>query len=417
MELNFYDAKLKIAPKNCDSYYREHMQALVNDRWDNTTSLYTIGEEKPFGSLEFEDIDVHLTHAIEKSTGKKQGDDFREIIFRDLNYTVVLGSCWFFDNCYWIAINLDEYNRVSKNIFVRRCNNVLKYYDETDGHLVEIPCILEYDATSPQPQVTQDIITANNTINLIVQGNEVTRKIFTNQRFIFGGRPFKVTGFNNYMWKSMLDPEPTILYYSLKLDTESPYDDYVNNIAYNGDIDYSISINQDDIAQVVGFTTQLSATVTNNGTVVERPIKWISSNEEVVTVTDEGVITLVGEQGEKAEITAQLGDNTKVSSVITIKIVETLRNLYAVHLDPIIDEVPQYQTITFTANLYLNDEKQSDILAVSGSGADSSAYNIEVLGNNEFSVTCLKVSKLPLILHFESDNYSEDKIIRLVAMF
>ena len=231
MELNFYDAKLKIAPKNCDSYYREHMQALVNDRWDNTTSLYTIGEEKPFGSLEFEDIDVHLTHAIEKSTGKKQGDDFREIIFRDLNYTVVLGSCWFFDNCYWIAINLDEYNRVSKNIFVRRCNNVLKYYDETDGHLVEIPCILEYDATSPQPQVTQDIITANNTINLIVQGNEVTRKIFTNQRFIFGGRPFKVTGFNNYMWKSMLDPEPTILYYSLKLDTESPYDDYVNNIA------------------------------------------------------------------------------------------------------------------------------------------------------------------------------------------
>lgn len=417
MELNFYDAKLKIAPKNCDSYYREHMQALVNDRWDNTTSLYTIGEEKPFGSLEFEDIDVHLTHAIEKSTGKKQGDDFREIIFRDLNYTVVLGSCWFFDNCYWIAINLDEYNRVSKNIFVRRCNNVLKYYDETDGHLVEIPCILEYDATSPQPQVTQDIITANNTINLIVQGNEVTRKIFTNQRFIFGGRPFKVTGFNNYMWKSMLDPEPTILYYSLKLDTESPYDDYVNNIAYNGDIDYSISINQDDIAQVVGFTTQLSATVTNNGTVVERPIKWISSNEEVVTVTDEGVITLVGEQGEKAEITAQLGDNTKVSSVITIEIVETLRNLYAVHLDPIIDEVPQYQTITFTANLYLNDEKQSDILAVSGSGADSSAYNIEVLGNNEFSVTCLKVSKLPLILHFESDNYSEDKIIRLVAMF
>lgn len=417
MELNFYDAKLKIAPKNCDSYYREHMQALVNDRWDNTTSLYTIGEEKPFGSLEFEDIDVHLTHAIEKSTGKKQGDDFREIIFRDLNYTVVLGSCWFFDNCYWIAINLDEYNRVSKNIFVRRCNNVLKYYDETDGHLVEIPCILEYDATSPQPQVTQDIITANNTINLIVQGNEVTRKIFTNQRFIFGGRPFKVTGFNNYMWKSMLDPEPTILYYSLKLDTESPYDDYVNNIAYNGDIDYSISINQDDIAQVVGFTTQLSATVANNGTVVERPIKWISSNEEVVTVTDEGVITLVGEQGEKAEITAQLGDNTKVSSVITIEIVETLRNLYAVHLDPIIDEVPQYQTITFTANLYLNDEKQSDILAVSGSGADSSAYNIEVLGNNEFSVTCLKVSKLPLILHFESDNYSEDKIIRLVAMF
>lgn len=417
MELNFYDAKLKIAPKNCDSYYMEHMQALVNDRWDNTTSLYTIGQEKPFGSLEFEDIDVHLTHAIEKSTGKKQGDDFREIIFRDLNYTVVLGSCWFFDNCYWLAINLDEYNRVSKNIFVRRCNNVLKYYDETDGHLVEIPCILEYDATSPQPQVTQDIITANNTINLIVQGNEVTRKIFTNQRFVFGGRPFKVTGFNNYMWKSMLDPEPTILYYSLKLDTESPYDDYVNNIAYNGDIDYSISINQDDIAQVVGFTTQLSATVTNNGAVVERPVKWISSNEEVVTVTDEGVITLVGEQGEKAEITAQLGDNTKVLSVITIEIVETLRNLYAVHLDPIIDEVPQYQTITFTANLYLNDEKQSDILAVSGSGADSSAYNIKVLGNNEFSVTCLKVSKLPLILHFESDNYSEDKIIRLVAMF
>ena len=117
MALNFYESKLEMLPKNPHDSYVDHMQALINERWDNTTTLFTIKRENPFGSLKFDDIEAHVIHAIDKSTGMKQGDDFRELIFRDLDVTVELGTCWYFDDNYWLAINLDEYNRTSKNIF------------------------------------------------------------------------------------------------------------------------------------------------------------------------------------------------------------------------------------------------------------------------------------------------------------
>lgn len=417
MALGFYNTKLDMLSKTPHDYYVDHMQALINDRWDNTTTLFNIKRENPFGSLEFDDVDAHVIHAIDKSTGMKQGDDFRELIFRDLSVTVELGTCWFFDDNYWLAINLDEYNRTSKNIFVRRCNNTLRWYGPEDGHLIEVPCILEYDATSPSPQVDNDVITPNNKISIICQGNATTAQIQENQRFLFGKRPFKVTGYNNYMWLDEKRKNPSILYMDAYLDEISPYDDLNSGVAYNKEVNYTISIDQGDITQLTEYTTQLTATVWQGGDIVTKPVIWSSSDPDIVSVDKTGVITLKGQGGSSAKVSAQLGENKSVFATINVEIVSAMENKYRIEITPLITQVKQNQTIQFTASLYNNNVKQDNVITVTGSGADIDSYELRTIGNNVFTIKAKKVSKLPLILNLTTDVYESTYSIKLVSMF
>lgn len=417
MALNFYESKLEMLPKNPHDSYVEHMQALINERWDNTTTLLTIKRENPFGSLKFDDIEAHVIHAIDKSTGMKQGDDFRELIFRDLDVTVELGTCWYFDDNYWLAINLDEYNRTSKNIFVRRCNNSLRWYDPEDGHLIEIPCILGYDTTSPSPQVDNDVVTPNNKIEIICQGNPITSAIKVNQRFMFRGRPFKVTGYNNYMWLDEKRKDSSIIYMDAYLDEISPYDDLLNNIAYNKETNYKIQIDQGNITQLTEYTTQLTTTIWQDGVIVTKPVTWSSSDKDIVSVDNTGTIVLKGQGGSSAQITAQLGENTDVKATIDVNIESVIENNYQIKVSPQFTQVKQNQTIQFTASLYNNNVKQDNAITITGSGAEIDSYELRELGNNTFSIIGKKVSKLPLILNLTTDVYSVTYTVKLVAMF
>ena len=417
MALNFYESKLEMLPKNPHDSYVDHMQALINERWDNTTTLFTIKRENPFGSLKFDDIEAHVIHAIDKSTGMKQGDDFRELIFRDLDVTVELGTCWYFDDNYWLAINLDEYNRTSKNIFVRRCNNSLRWYDPEDGHLIEIPCILGYDTTSPSPQVDNDVVTPNNKIEIICQGNPITSAIKVNQRFMFRGRPFKVTGYNNYMWLDEKRKDPSIIYMDAYLDEISPYDDLLNNIEYNKETNYKIQIDQGNITQLTEYTTQLTTTIWQDGVIVTKPVTWSSSDKDIVSVDNTGTIVLKGQGGSSAQITAQLGENTDVKATIDVNIESVIENNYQIKVSPQFTQVKQNQTIQFTASLYNNNVKQDNAITITGSGAEIDSYELRELGNNTFSIIGKKVSKLPLILNLTTDVYSVTYTVKLVAMF
>ena len=331
----YYDAKIKTMPVTPNDYYRNHMQELINSQWDNTTMLQDIEEEYPFKSFRFRKIQVRMIHALDKSTRTKQGDDFRELIFKNIDYTVNLGAYFKFANAYWLAINLDELNRTTKNIIVRRCNNVLKWRDEF-GMIHEHPCILEYDATAASPRVDNNVITPNNRVRVIVQANDSTLSLKVNKRFIFGDRPFKIIGLNNYMI-DMIDGHQNIMYIHTQLDEISPYDDFENNIAYNTNTD-----------------------------IIDEP-----------------------------------HDEPKNGIVI----------------EPAFDFVRQNYTMVFTANVYVDDDKQDDIVTAEVSGAPSWGYEFAELGNNEFSIKCKKVTQIPLMVTFKSGNLTTQIVVELKSMF
>lgn len=228
----YYDAKMGAMPSSPNDYYREQTQEVIDSQWYNTTQLFSIEEERPFGSQCFHCVEVQMTHALDKSTNKKTGDDYRELIFRDIDYKVRLGTYYRFSDAYWITVNVDELNLISKNIIVHRCNNYLTWQDKK-GKIYSYPCVLGYDATASSPRVDNDVITPNNRITVTVQANKNTLRLKVNHRFIFAGRTFKIIGINNYLIDT-IGGKQSILYFQVQLDEKLPEDDFISGIAYNG---------------------------------------------------------------------------------------------------------------------------------------------------------------------------------------
>lgn len=234
LNLPMYQCMLNARDTKPHDYYKNLQQSLINSQWDNTTTLYPIFEQYLDFSWHFHEIEAHINHAISMVTsGIKNGDDFRKLSFRDLDHIINRGLYYQFDNNYWLTTFTDEHSRLTKDIMVRRCNNWLRWIDSETNELIKYPCVLSYDAGSPQNQIDNDIITPNNSLNIIIQGNKDTRTIYTNQRFILGKRPFKIAGYNNALMDFASDDLPNILYFDVYLDEISPYDDLVNDIANN----------------------------------------------------------------------------------------------------------------------------------------------------------------------------------------
>ena len=394
--------------------YIEQIQALINVQWDNTITVNTVKEAIAIGSLEFEEIEARISHMIDNgTTSMKNADDFKKISYKDVDHFVSRGMYYQFEDNYWIVTFTDNILRTMKNTIIRRCNNTLRWKDNESGVLISYPCVLDYDAGSFSPQKTKDIITPNNHITIIVQGNTDTNKILVNQRFIFNGRPFKIAGYNDYMQNGEVDNSTTLLYFEAFLDEISPFDDLVNSIANANEHVYTVNILQDNFEQITGYVGVLEAEVKLDGEIADKTIVWESMdlNSEI---TQQGICTLIGETGSQAVVRASYGDS---SDIITINIVDAVVSNKEMVINPQIDTILQNRTVDIYCNVYDNDILQSDVIFVVPSGANAENYSLTKINNNHYQLTNIAPCKEKLILTFASGALSRIMEIKLGGVF
>lgn len=416
MSLKFYNNYIENVAVNPNTKYREDLQSLIDAQWDNTTTVYTVEEESELRDFNFNEIEVRVNHVIDEvTTGRKNGDDFRKIIFKSLKHNTEQGRYYKFDNNYWLTTFNDEYNSVVKSIIVRRCNNFAKYVSPLDGSIISIPCILDYTASSPSPQVSTDIITPNNHIVMIIQGNEKTIEWMVNKRFIFNQRPYKITGYNNYMQNNYVDANAQLLYFDLFLDEIHADDDLVNNVANSGQFNYSINLMAPQNKLINGYKGTIEAFVFCNGGVVDRELVWTSLDENS-SVDNDGNFEIIGSAGSVAQIRAELKGNSNVCNIVTIEIVDSFENEISIVVSPDFDQIKQGQTQNFTAYVYINGEKSSKQLIVNLSGVEEEYYNF-VEENNDYSLKCLYPAQNNLVLTFIYNDVSLVKTVKLLPLF
>lgn len=369
--------------KNPNDSYREFQQDLINELFDNTTAKYTIKEQDGIGTSTYHDIEVWLDYIVGMtSSDVKNGIDFTQIMFQELDHPIIQGRYYIFDNNYHIAYFDNRYDGVEKSIAVRKCNNIMRITDPRDGSIFSIPCVIDYDMSSPSQQVSRYIITPNNHASVIVQANDDTLELFKlNTRFIFGGRPFKLLAYQNALLYDENLQKPTILYLDLYLDEIHPQDDIENNLAYNGEYNYTIEIDSTDMELTKGASGKLTSTILLDGVEVDRDVKWSSSNEMVIVVKDDGRYYLTGDVGESAIITANLGNNTNVQSSITISIVEEQSITPNIIFEPMFDKIRQYETINFSVKVMYGDTMIDNLTNVSISLSEN-----EILLSNDYLI-------------------------------
>lgn len=430
MDFPMYDNARKLVKKPHDAYLSQ-LQALINERWENSTqTIFSVYQQADIGSDEWIEQPISIDTAIDIGTGFKKGDDFKVFSHKNISADMKLGIMFRTEEDYWICTNTNGYASPTNSCEVRRCNNVMKWVDTETGFVNQQWCAIDYELSSPRPSKDKDIVVADGHIFVLVQGNDLTRSIPKNQRFIFNGLAFKVSAFQSLLDENNITFHSNLLYIDMYADTIQPSDDLVNGIANATDYQYAIELQPDITEQIDGFTGQILSTVTCNGEVVDREIDW--TGNDFVTVNEDGSYTLNGtippsndgeddggndEPVEKiAVITATLKGNPNVTASCSIKIVDEIEDTVDIIIDPLFSEVRQSLPQSFSVYLYKNGVQQDDAIICTTSGLTNKYFTLTQDGH-DFVLTVKDISPTPLTLMFTVDEYSETIDVLLKPFF
>lgn len=414
MDFPMYNSARKLVKKPHDAYLNQ-LQALINERWENSTqTIFTVYQQTDIGSTEWIEVPMSIDTAIDIGTGLKKGDDFKVFSHKNISSDLKLGLMYRTEEDYWVCINTNGYASPTNSCEVRRCNNVMKWVDPDTGCINEQWCVIDYELSSPRPSKDKDIIVADGHIVIIVQGNDLTRSIRKNQRFIFNGLAFKVSAFQSTLDEDNATFHSNLLYIDLYADMLQPSDDVINGIANATDYQYAIELQPDITEQIDGFEGQIVATVTCNGEVVDRDVEW--AGNEFVTISEDGSYTLNGDVGEVAIITASLAGNPVIKDSCSVRIVDVIDDVFDIVIDPLFTEVRQSLPQTFSVYLYKNGIRQDDDVTCDTSGLSHDYFTLYKNGN-DFTLYVEDISNTPLTLTFTVDGYSETIDVLLKPFF
>lgn len=410
--------------------YRELQQAVQNDQWENTSARFTILEQDSIGSSVYNEVEAWLNYVVgQGSTGMKNGEDFVQLASESIEHHRIKGRYYKFDSNIYLTYFTDEHDSLSKTVAVRRCNNALRWINPDNGAVETVPCVVDYDMSSPAMQVTQSILTPNNHAVVMIQGNDLTNaQLKTNMRFILGNRPFKLYGYQNTLINNLTSTTSTLLYLDLYLDEIQANDDLMNSIALNGHFNYTIVPNQLSIDVLPDSIGNLTANVLLNGVDVIRPIMWKSSDLNVIQIDNNGQFSIVGEVDDTAIVSVWVDGNESTKVAIPVKVVDTADDKLDIHLTPVIEKIRQHETMGFEVQVSKHGESYSDFASTVSLNStqtvlDNKFLSIVNKGSNIYDLSCvafdstLKTLYVTVTDNDNSNTFKESFELRTVNMF
>ena len=409
--LEFLENYINHIAQTPKEYHRGLVQATIDSRWEDTTQIHMVKEQSalPFKDeyTEYEGwVDAISDNLVNTS---KVYSDFVKVLFKDIDHKQNYKGQYYKINLdgeheeYYICY--DKMNRLSQvsDFNCVRCNNVLTWVDEY-GKILTMPCYLGTDISSTNNLVSKDGIVPNTRLIILVQANEYTMSIVKNQRFMFQhSTAFKVEEVNNYMQEQETNGQVTCVKIYVDYSAILPSDNKELNICDYYKTNYTLTIDQNDIEQTNGFSGQLTATVKDGNDIVDMPLKWSTNDSDVVEIDEQGNYQVIGEIGSMGQITCSMADNESIHDTITIKVVDDYLPEKKIIINPNnITELNQGQVIDFDCGVYIEGEKQDDIVTCVPSGANVYSYTLaETLDG--YKLTVRQESDNDLVLTFSAD--------------
>ena len=368
-------------------------QAMLTADFYTTFDWYIIQEESSIGSKTFVDINVRINQAIDSVTGVKLGDDYKLLLFQDLDHTSEIGHLYSFDSNYWIVSHSEVLKSLGSSCTVRRCNNILRWVDDNGKEYSEY-CVADNKIKRPTDgSRARDIVTPEGFIEVMTQGNDRTRLITDSQRFLFGNTDkwsaYRTYGggVNNFLNQQTSDNESAnLIYFMMGVNyINEDTDDIVNGIADKYRQQYAISASPTSITGNVSDNFQLAIDLTRNGVSVTKPITYITSASDVATVSASGVVSLVTTGS--ANISASMTNNSSASTVVLTTVSGSLISQDEIRITPNQGYVLQEDTETYTVYAWASGSQQADTFTFATSGSvPATSFTFTTVSDNSFSI-------------------------------
>lgn len=398
MALKYYDAAAKIRQPNPKASYYADYAAMMDLGFENAPNVVydEIEYEATYGEEDFITIPrVRVDTILNYNTGIILGDDYKTFVFApEFEVQPYYGMKFRWQGSYWLVINTNSYASLPVSAEVRRCNNVLRFFNEK-GERVYEPCIMDYTLRFANNEDTMTIAIGNGEQKVWCQRNSRTQLIQPNDRFLFGTPEQRVAfrlyagGVKNYLnGVTMDDLSPTITeFYVDHYEINPLFDDLENGFANAYLNEVTIALNDVEPRMNIGDKDVVSAIVKRGNTILDNVnIEWLSSDNDVVSVSD-GVIT-ANALGD-AVITATISD-TNISTTAQVSVVEEeVDDVYELLVSPDKDYVLQGVSETFVVDLYKNGVKQPDVVTFAdlSTGIPVGKYTITSDVQNTFTLT------------------------------
>lgn len=399
-------------------YYDNLHQATINSRWEDTTQLYLVKEQKalPFED-EYEEHEAWISTVSELLVNtSKVYSDFVRILFKNIDHKQNYKGQYYKLNLdgeheeYYICY--DRMNKLTQTSDFKcvRCNNVLTWLNE-DGNIIKYPCYLGSDITSTNNRISKDGTIPQARLIIFVQANEDTKKIIKNNRFLFEhSSAFKVEEVDNYMQEQGTDGIVTYIKLYVDYSAITPKDNLELNICDYYENNYELQINQDKhIKQISNFTGQLTCTATKNNEIIDASVYWETENKYIVSIDENGNYELKGNVGDICNVYCRIKDNPRIYDTVKFEIVSSVSTNKVLIVNPIITELDELDSIDITCGVYIEGQKQSDIITYSVNDVPQKHYNIEQTTEG-YKLTNLSKSTIPLIITFSAIGCQDVKL-------
>lgn len=349
---------------------------------------YVIQIQK-WGEEERTAVPCRIEDSFDEQANLKRGDDWKDILFYEPVENVTIGMLAWFENNTWLGFNTRNIASLTSSITVRRCDSMLNFVDEFNN-VTPVPFVFDkytvLNSTTIE-KASQPVSLINGYKNAWVQYNDYTATMRTNDRFIINGMAWSVRGIDKVSRQSTENRDSvTMMAFVLMRTEERDGDDLVNDIADADANIWEVATTNEAIIGAIGDSGNVSCNLLHNGEVnTEYGILYSSSNEDVVTIDENGTYTVVGDGD--AVITCTFEKNPNIYTEIAIQGVESAEATYDVVFAPVEAQIPQFETKTVTAYLYRNGLPTSESVSFILNGVPSKYYTA-VYSDNSVEITC-----------------------------
>lgn len=363
-----YRNNLKVVPFEktiIDNYFSK-----IDQVWEYAPDIEIVEIQKDFGSTEYYPYKMRVERVFNAKTQDTRSDDWKEFLSPEPDFDLPYGLYLRWKNNYWIVYNKENFDYPTRGVICRRCITTFNWIDEWGN-------LREYPVSIGKPKEASDYVNVQFTnpggFNVFyMQLDQYSKYIRPNDRFMVGNdgywTSYKVQGggVTNYLREETMNATSTGLL-SLICFTYEGNDDTDNleiGVANYYEKIFTMELDQYEIQQYSGFSTKIIPTIKRGITIKDNvELSWRSSDENIVTVSEDGTITLINE-GEADVICTMTKNDSVTKSVHIINMGEKEEGqeeekFYEARIYPNIHEIKQGTSQTYVIEYYINDNVAS----------------------------------------------------------
>ena len=412
----YFDSFMRYTPTLREEW-ETHTQEFLNEEFENSPNVITIGEEKVFGTLEFTPTVCRIMSTLDSKVGDKINDDFRTLFFPNIDYHPCLGQRFkFFDNI-WIVYNTDNVNSLNSGCYVRRCNNTINSLDYY-GNIHEEPCVIDIKPTKSSFIEREEMWSPTARQIIFYQKNKWTENLGYNSRIMYEGQTYRIGVNLNFDRTSTFDKNSVkFIRAYLDYDLVNEYDNTELQIANYHKPDFSIQV-PEKLEMGLTQTGFIPFTVSLGEQDIEEKVYWYSENEEIIKINK-----FTGEYNTVSEgetfIKVCLQGNEEYFSKIKIVVSDNPINISEIKITPEDYYIPLNQSKTYEVYEVVNGVKQDTAFDFNFLNLSSKYYKATTTANS-FTIKNLKMSDnilLKVVIINRNTLESSDIYIELGGLF